>query len=354
MNDKRQYINACLPPFRGHSYLPRRHLQHLPLSLSLPLLPFSSHTFTPRHFLFTTYTVPHQIMGDYAPPAGPPPPKVPAGWKAVFNAEYKEWFYVNTFTKQSQWDKPTEPVYAPGEALPSGAPPGYDHSASKPTGPEKSGNPYNSSTSGDDEALARKLQAEEEAKAGASTTRGASDSYYGAGQNAPYGQQNNTPAYGQNNSTSNTYGQGQPGASSSSHSGDQKRGFFSKLTDKLGGSQARPPQQGYGGGYPSQGYPPQQQHYGQPYGQQGYPPQQGYGGYPPQQGYYPQQGGYQQPPKRQGGGMGGAGGMMLGAGAGLVGGALLMDAIDDREDEAYQDGYDAGQDNDCDDFGGDE
>jgi hypothetical protein len=51
--------------------------------------------------------------------------------------------------------------------------------------------------------------------------------------------------------------------------------------------------------------------------------------------------------------MGGAGGMMLGAGAGLVGGALLMDAIDDREDEAYQDGYDAGQD-DGGDFGGDE
>jgi len=286
-------------------------------------------------------------MGDYAPPTGPPPPKVPAGWKAVFNAEYKEWFYVNTFTKQSQWDKPTEPVYAPGEAPPSGAPPGYDHSASKPAGPEKSNNPYNSGSAGGDEALARKLQAEEEAKAGGSATRGASDSYYGAGQNAgqnaPYGQQSNTGGYGQNNnSSSNPYGQGQPAGSS--QSGDQKRGFFSKLTDKLGGSQPRPPQQGYGGGYPSQGYPPQQQQYGQPYGQQGYPPQQG---------YYPPQGGYAQPQRRQGGGMGGAGGMMLGAGAGLVGGALLMDAIDDREDESYQEGYDAGQD-DGGDFGGDE
>jgi hypothetical protein len=295
-------------------------------------------------------------MGDYAPPSGPPPPKVPDGWKAVFNTEYKEWFYVNTFTKQSQWDKPTEPVYAPGEAPPSGAPPGYDHSASKPTGPEKSSISQPGAGASGDEALARQLQAEEEAKAGASaTTRGASDSYYGAGQSAPYGQQSNASGYGQQNNSS-TYGQGQPGAASQTKDG--KRGFFSKLTDKIGGSQSRPPQQGYGGGYPSQGHPPQQQQYGQPYGQpygqQGYPPQQGYGGYPPQQGYYPQQGGYQQPAKRQGGGLGGAGGMMLGAGAGLVGGALLMDAIDDHEDEAYQEGYDAGQDDGGGDFGGDD
>jgi len=34
-------------------------------------------------------------MADYAAPAGPPPPKVPAGWKAVWNAQYSEWFFVN-------------------------------------------------------------------------------------------------------------------------------------------------------------------------------------------------------------------------------------------------------------------
>ena len=29
-------------------------------------------------------------MAD-APPPGPPPPKVPEGWKAVWNDQYKEW-----------------------------------------------------------------------------------------------------------------------------------------------------------------------------------------------------------------------------------------------------------------------
>lgn len=31
-------------------------------------------------------------MSDFAVPAGPPPPKVPEGWKAVFNDQYKEWY----------------------------------------------------------------------------------------------------------------------------------------------------------------------------------------------------------------------------------------------------------------------
>lgn len=35
----------------------------------------------------------------------------------------------------------------------------------------------------------------------------------------------------------------------------------------------------------------------------------------------------------------GLGGAALGAGAGLVGGMLLMDAIDDNQQEAYQEGY---------------
>lgn len=34
-------------------------------------------------------------MNEYAPPSGPPPPKVPEGYKAVWNADYKEWFYVS-------------------------------------------------------------------------------------------------------------------------------------------------------------------------------------------------------------------------------------------------------------------
>jgi len=293
-------------------------------------------------------------MADFAPPAGPPPPKVPAGWKAVWNDQYKEWFYVNTFTKKSQWDKPTEPVY--GDEAPGGPPPGYDNSSSKPTGPEKSGlntnnsygGPANNANTTDDEALARRLQAEESAKAGSSTTdRGAADSYYqgaGTAPAAPYGQQSNQ--YGHNNAP--VYGQA---SSPAPGQHDQKRGLFSKLTGKLGGGSSRPPQ-GYGGGYQQQPYG--QQPYGQqPYGQQY--PQQGYGGYPPQQQYYPPQGGYaQQPPRRQGGGMGTAGGAMLGAGAGLVGGMLLMDAIDDHNQEEYNEGYQDGAAADDGGYGGDD
>ena len=41
-------------------------------------------------------------MADFAPPSGPPPPQVPQGWKAIWNEQYQEWFYVNLSTKQSQ------------------------------------------------------------------------------------------------------------------------------------------------------------------------------------------------------------------------------------------------------------
>ena len=41
-------------------------------------------------------------MADFAPPQGPPPPKVPEGWTARWDANYSEWFYVNTYTKRSQ------------------------------------------------------------------------------------------------------------------------------------------------------------------------------------------------------------------------------------------------------------
>ncbi|EME48081.1 hypothetical protein DOTSEDRAFT_86417 [Dothistroma septosporum NZE10] len=286
-------------------------------------------------------------MADFAPPPGPPPPKVPEGWKAVWNNQYNEWFYVNTHTKASQWEKPTEPVYAaPAGSTPPGAPPGYDHSSAQPVGPEKGGNlgsnnPYSggaSSSTADDEAYARRLQQEEEDRAKAhgqgAGARGASDSYYGQQPNT-YPQQN---TYAQQNTQSSYSAYGQQGQQEPTPYGqDQDRGkkggLFSKITSKLGSSGSRPPQQGYGGGYPQQGYPPQY-------------PQQGYGGYPPQQ-----YGGYaQQPQRRQGGGMGAGGGALLGAGAGLVGGALLMDAIDDHEQDAYQQGYDNGQDND--DYGG--
>jgi hypothetical protein len=232
---------------------------------------------------------------------------------------------VNLHTKQSQWEKPTEPVYAHSGNAPAGAPPGYDNRSQYPTGPEKSttyasNNPYGSSQSvNDDEALARKLQAEEEARAhqaSSSTRAGQSDAYYNSG--APAQQQpqysNELPPRDQDR-------------------GKSKGGILGKLLGKASSS-SRPPQ-GYGqqGAYPQQygGYPPQQ-------GYGGYPPQQGYGGYPPQQQYY-----QQQPPRKTGGGMmGGAGGMALGAGAGLLGGALLMNGIDDMQEHSYEQGYDQG------------
>ncbi|KAF9032647.1 hypothetical protein BDZ89DRAFT_573029 [Hymenopellis radicata] len=68
------------------------------------------------------------------------------------------------------------------------------------------------------------------------------------------------------------------------------------------------------------------------YGQPGY----GGGGYGGGYQQQPQVMYAQQPPKKSGGiGMGGA--LALGAG-GLIGGALLADAINDHEEDAYQDG----------------
>jgi len=245
-------------------------------------------------------------MADFAPPSGPPPPKVPEGWKAVWNAQYSEWFYVNTYTKKSQWDLPTTPVYPQGgggDAPPGGAPPGYDQGSAKLVGPEKGG--YDPS---EDEKLARKLQEEENARANVGGSgppagnRGESDAYYGGG-----GPGAGPPGYGQ--SPQPQYGQQQ------------------------------------GGGYPPQpGYP---QQYGAPspqpqgmYGDPNGPGAQGvqgqekkgllgklFGGKKPQQ---QQQQGYGNPyaqPGKKPGGIG-AGGLALGAGGGLLGGALLASAMD--------------------------
>ena len=136
----------------------------------------------------------------------------------------------------------------------------------------------------------------------------------------------------------------------------QKRGLLDRLTGRSNkpsyqGQGNYPPQQG--GGYGGYGGPPGQQggYYGggpQPgYGGYGGPPQPGYGGYG---GGIPQQQYVQQQPQKKSGFPGGAGGAVLGAGAGLVGGALLMDAFENHEDfeqeQAYQQGYDQGQDND--------
>ena len=37
-------------------------------------------------------------MADFVAPSGPPPPKVPEGWKAQWNEQYKEWYAQLTLT----------------------------------------------------------------------------------------------------------------------------------------------------------------------------------------------------------------------------------------------------------------
>lgn len=262
-------------------------------------------------------------------------------------------FYVNTYTKKSQWDKPTEAARPPGgDDAPPGPPPAY-HGGGVNTNPtDAKSNPFASQSTGNsnygqsstesDEALARRLQEEENVR-----SRGS-----GGGAAASY---LNTPS-----SASNSYPDQQLPArpvSGAGSAGEKSRGLLGKL---FGGSSSKNKYgsgQSYGGGGGGYGG------YGSPAPQQGYyPPQQGYGGggypqqggYPPQGGYYggPQQGyggGYGQqqqygrPQKSGGGGMGAMGGAALGLGAGVIGGALIADAVDDHEDheqqEAYQDGY---------------
>ena len=222
---------------------------------------------------------------------------------------------MNLHTKKSQWDKPTEP--AEGEFGAPGGPPPYAAGDSRSTGPEKgslsSNNPYGSGSAESDEAMARRLQAEEDARSqGRPLSRGASDSYYNqSGAPQGYGQQ--PQGYAQ---SSSSYGQQELPPRP-----DGKRGFLGKL---LGGKHGSSSQQGYPQQH--QGYPPQQQQYyqGPPQGQYGYQPQQGYYG----QGGYPQQQYVQQQAPQRHGGLGAGGGLALGAGAGLLGGLALGEAMD--------------------------
>ncbi|KPM34482.1 hypothetical protein AK830_g12094 [Neonectria ditissima] len=312
-------------------------------------------------------------MDDFAPPSGPPPPKAPAvpeGWIARWNDQYKEWFYVNIHTKQSQWDKPTAPAYPAGEGPPYGAPPGYAPGNS-PAPSDVKKNPYDdhstdrfggsSHTEDEDAKLAARLQAEEDARA-----RGGH-----GGPPIPPGYGSSSPAQGY---SSNSPAQGSyPSELPPRDRGKSGGGFLGKLLGKgkqmaasQGGSHGGGQYGGqYGGqqqyyqqqshGYPGQG-PPMgyggQPHYGQPqYGQPQYGQQQyggGYGGYGQGGGQYPQR-------KQGGGGMGMAGGAALGLGAGVLGGVLVADAINDNEQESYQEGYDdgGGGDDGGGDFGGD-
>lgn len=290
-------------------------------------------------------------MSSFDAPPTPPPPKVPEGWKAQWNDQYKEWFYVNIYTKKSQWDKPTEPIYAPpGDDAPAGPPPGYRGDGSHAASDTKH-NPYDTHPGTEsDEAIARRLQAEEDQRA---RGFGGSSSAMNDYANTPI-PQSQSPSYGNQDLPPR----------------EQKaKGFLGKLLGKASGSSSSGgyrPQQSYGGG--GYGGAPQQQYGGYPqqgYPQQGYPQQgyqQGYGGGPGYGGGYGgggggYGGGYQQQPPKKSGGIGAGGAAALGLGGGLIGGMLLEDAIQDHDQSEYNQGYEQGQDNggnDGGDFGGDD
>jgi hypothetical protein len=247
-------------------------------------------------------------------------------------------FYVNIYTKKSQWDKPTEPVYPHDESAPAGPPPGYQGGGTGVMADTK-GNPYDShgaqSNTESDAALAARLQAEEDAR-GSSSRGNASNDYYNSSAAPGQAYQNQQQGYGQPGYGGQSPFGGQPQqnyADQSLPERDQKKsgGFLGKLLGKASGSkpayghqQGGYPQQQYGG-YPQQGF------------QQGYPPQH-YGGGGGGFGGGGYGGGYGQPaPKKSGIGAGGA--AALGVGGGLVGGMLLADALEDHDQNEYQEGY---------------
>ncbi|KAF1961136.1 hypothetical protein CC80DRAFT_488483 [Byssothecium circinans] len=290
-------------------------------------------------------------MAEFAPPAGPPPPEVPEGWKAVWNEQYSEWFYVNVYTKKSQWEIPTQPIYPLGEAPPDGPPPYIPSTsgASPRTSTDKknfgSNNPYGgpspNSQISEDERLARQLQEEEDARArGDSANAGSASDFYNQG---PAPQPNRYAsgaggAYGQSSSPF-PHSPGPYVGDGVQDQGKKKKGLFSSL---LGGTSTKP-------AYQQQGYPPLQGGYG--YGGQ---PGGGYYG-APQPGYYPQQQGmFGRPHKKPGMGAGGA--AALGVGGGLLGGAMLGSALADAGDhgDTYIENNDYGDDGgDFGDGGGD-
>lgn len=291
----------------------------------------------------------------FAPPAGPPPPSVPEGWKPEFDDRYKQWYFVNLHTGKSQWERPEAPAQKQEELHepPSAPPPSYEESgagdsaagASDKKGGFGSNNPYNQEKDKEDVVesdakLAARLQAEENARSGTQSPAvqpGAASDYYSDGSHA----QSPGPSSAQNLAPQDT-GRGNR---------TRSRSFLSKLMGKAkpssGGSSSP-----FGAGGYSRPPPPAPQSYV-------YPPSGYYGGYAqPQAGYgysqYPMQGGYAQPQRRQGG-MGNAGAAALGVGGGLLGGALLAEAFDGDDNTYIENNY-GGDDGDYggggDDFGG--
>ncbi|RAL66584.1 hypothetical protein DID88_006274 [Monilinia fructigena] len=238
-----------------------------------------------------------------------------ADYKAVWNTEYREWFYVNIYTKKSTWEKPTEPVYPSDDSAPAGPPPGYSGGSSTYPSDTKN-NPYDSNPNTESDAeLARRLQAEEDARAGSSSgVRGNAQQDY---QNTPM------PSYSQQDLPPR----------------EQKKGFFGKLLGKTGGSSSSAPQQQYQEhkvtllkAMPLKAMLLKDMRRNRDMGDMGEVTSNS---------------------QRKVAGVGyGWGGAALGLGGGLIGGMLLEDAIQDHDRDEYNQGYEDGADNGGGDFGG--
>jgi hypothetical protein len=241
--------------------------------------------------------------------------------------QYSEYFYVNLYTKKSQWEKPTEPVYPPSEVPPGGPPPAFAGDSSR----LGSNNPYASSTTpgrssndiSEDERLARRLQEEEDQRARLHPGQPSAGAYYNQGSTVP--------EMGQQDASNSNLGSPLPNPQSK---GGHHKGLLGKLLDKASSkAQSRP----HGAGYA-----PQQHGYGVPYNQPGHG------------GYYGGQPMYGAPGRRPGMGAGGA--AALGLGGGLLGGAMLANAADAGDHGGYVEnnyyGDDGGDMGDGGDYGG--
>jgi len=229
-----------------------------------------------------------------APPSGPPPPEVPSGWVARWDARYQTYFYVNLATKQSQWEKPPGTIDRPSSSSSNG-----DYYDTRPPPYSTSSTPNLRST----EQGANKPQAQYSSLI-------PHDTHLPAHQPAP---RVSTP-----DQTS----------SSKSHGITAKIGKF--LESRAAAAAARPRYPVYA-----------QSHYG-------YPQRPMYGGYG---------GGMYGPPMMMGGhgprrGLGAGGGAALGLGGGLLGGMMLADAMDNDYQDGFQDGAGFGDDYGGGDFGG--
>ncbi|OJD10670.1 hypothetical protein ACJ73_09727 [Blastomyces percursus] len=316
---------------------------------------------------------------SFAPPSTPPPPRVPDGWKTQFDDRYKEWYYINLKTGVSQWEPPP---------LPDALPPSYDEAATPTpsdatssaavtgkaaTGDVKrtstislsastplelgSNNPYNPArqrspsgpearTSTDDKMiaedakLAAKLQAEEDERAQQERDQ---DQQTFAGSPQPQSQTLSPPPHETKRSRSKS-GSGFLGKLINKASSKVHHGASSSPGNGSGFVSPHHHQQPYHHQQQQQQYQPYQGPYSAPYGYNGHPAG-GTGLYGPKQPYM-----YGQPPRqrRRMGGMGPGGAAALGLGGGLLGGAMLANAIGDHHD--YQEGYADGM--AADDFGG--